>query len=72
MVRRWRNQEGTFSAKKAKSRWCVHGFRDPDTEQLITYSPTPQSESMMIYAAVLLSCDMGQAIVDCKNAFSQS
>eukprot|EP00959_Pyramimonas_sp_CCMP1952_P416557 8727143-Pyramimonas_sp.AAC.1 len=69
MVRRWKNQEGTFSAKMAKSIWCVHGFRDPDTEQLITYSQTPQSESMMLFAAVLLSCDMDQAIVDCKNAF---
>eukprot|EP00959_Pyramimonas_sp_CCMP1952_P262340 5485653-Pyramimonas_sp.AAC.1 len=27
---------------------------------------------MMIFAAVLLSYDMDQAIVDCKNAFSQS
>ncbi|CAK0842462.1 unnamed protein product, partial [Prorocentrum cordatum] len=64
-------QEGTFSAKKAKSRWCARGFRDPDAEKLITYSPTPQSESTRIFAMVLLSCDMDQAVVDWKNAFSQ-
>ena len=36
MVRRWKAQEGTFSAPKAKSRWCVHGFADPDTEHIVT------------------------------------
>ncbi|CAK0813256.1 unnamed protein product, partial [Prorocentrum cordatum] len=56
----------------AKSRWCVHGFADPDTENLVTYSPTPQSEAMMLFGLVLLGHGMDQSIVDCKNAFSQS
>eukprot|EP00959_Pyramimonas_sp_CCMP1952_P330375 6917602-Pyramimonas_sp.AAC.1 len=31
MVRRWKPVEGTFANPDAKSRWCVHGHRDPDS-----------------------------------------
>eukprot|EP00959_Pyramimonas_sp_CCMP1952_P106363 2223644-Pyramimonas_sp.AAC.1 len=30
MVRRWKPVEGTFAEPAAKSRWCVHGHKDPD------------------------------------------
>ncbi|CAK0898183.1 unnamed protein product, partial [Prorocentrum cordatum] len=65
MARRWKAQEGAFSAPKAESRRCVHGFADPGTEHPVTYSP---SESMMLFDGR----DLVQSVVDCKNAFSQS
>eukprot|EP00959_Pyramimonas_sp_CCMP1952_P080498 1682237-Pyramimonas_sp.AAC.1 len=34
MVRRWKPQEGTFAAPDAKSRWCAHGHKGPDSGAL--------------------------------------
>ena len=43
---------------KAKSRWCIHGHKDPDTGTLVTYAPTPQSEGMMMFLQVGLNYEM--------------
>ena len=71
MVRRWKKQEGTNSADIAKSRWCVHGFKDPDTGKLCVFSPTPQTQSMMLFLQVTASLDMQLEVADVKNAFCQ-
>eukprot|EP00959_Pyramimonas_sp_CCMP1952_P290506 6076127-Pyramimonas_sp.AAC.1 len=34
MVRRWKPVEGAFAEPEAKSRWCVHGHKDPDSGSL--------------------------------------
>eukprot|EP00959_Pyramimonas_sp_CCMP1952_P260111 5438385-Pyramimonas_sp.AAC.1 len=47
MVRRWKPVEGTFTEPEAKSRWCVHGHKDPDSGSLAVYAPTPQTSSIM-------------------------
>eukprot|EP00959_Pyramimonas_sp_CCMP1952_P247252 5168405-Pyramimonas_sp.AAC.1 len=49
MVRRWKPVEGTFTEPTAKSRWCVHGHRDPDSGSLAVYAPTPQTSSIMMF-----------------------
>eukprot|EP00959_Pyramimonas_sp_CCMP1952_P327336 6852926-Pyramimonas_sp.AAC.1 len=56
MVRRWKPVEGTFVEPEAKSRWCVHGHKDPDSGSL----------------AVLVNFRMLGDIADVKNAFTQS
>ena len=59
-------------AWKAKSRWCVHGHRDPDTGSLVTYAPTPQAEGIAMFNQVGLNLGMKFAFTDAKNAFCQS
>eukprot|EP00959_Pyramimonas_sp_CCMP1952_P104106 2176056-Pyramimonas_sp.AAC.1 len=56
MVRRWKPVEGTFQEPSAKSRWCVHGHRDPDSGSL----------------QVFMNLGMLADIADVKNAFCQS
>eukprot|EP00959_Pyramimonas_sp_CCMP1952_P040514 847230-Pyramimonas_sp.AAC.1 len=48
MVRRWKPQEGTEAKARAKSRWCVRGYADPDAENLKVYAPTPQEEAVLV------------------------
>ena len=54
MVRRWKRtvKNKTFS-KIAKSRWCVLGHQDPDTEVMgnESYAPTPCNEALMVFSA---------------------
>jgi hypothetical protein len=57
---------------KAKSRWCIHGHKDPDTGTLVTYAPTPQSEGMMMFLQVGLNYEMKFGFSDVSNAFCQS
>ena len=57
---------------KAKSRWCLHGHSDPDTSSLMTYAPTPQAESIMMFCQTGLNLGMKFAFGDVKNAFCQS
>ena len=72
MVRRLKPQEGVGTPPKAKSRWCVHGHQDPDTEHLQVYAPTPQSESTLLFLQVMVSHGFRMQIADFKNAFCQS
>ena len=71
MVRRKKPQPELHSWK-AKSRWCLHGHSDPDTGTLMTYAPTPQSESIMLFLQTALNYQMKIAFADVKNAFCQS
>ena len=72
LVRRWKPQEGTFAPPKAKSRWCVRGFEDPDAPDLKVYAPTPQSESILLFFQICVSLGFYASIADAKNAFCQS
>ena len=72
MVRRWKPQEGTGAAPKAKSRGCVRGHQDPDTQHLSVYAPTPSCESLMAFLAVKTSLGHELQVGDLKNAFCQS
>ena len=71
MVRRKKPIPG-IGKWKAKSRWCVHGHADPDTGSLVTYSPTPASESLMLFLQASLNLRHRRAFADVKNAFCQS
>ena len=71
MVRRWKKQEGLNSQAIAKSRWCVHGFKDPDTGKLLVFAPTPQTQSLMLFLQHNISLDMHLEVADVKNGFCQ-
>ena len=72
MVRRWKPQEGTGAAPLAKSRWCVHGHKDPDSGSLMVFAPTPQTVSIMAFLQLGVGMRMHFDIADVKNAFTQS
>ena len=71
MVRRKKPQPGLHQWKP-KSRWCLHGHRDPDTGTLVTYAPTPQGEGMMAFLLVSACQRLKVSFGDIKNAFCQS
>ena len=71
MVRRKKPIPG-IGKWKAKSRWCVHGHTDPDLGRLTTYSPTPATESIMLFLQASLNCGLRISFADVKNAFCQS
>ena len=61
MVRRWKAQDGPFDAPKAKSRFCAHSHTDPNTQWLKVYSPTPQTETLMLALEVVAKMGFGKA-----------
>lgn len=71
MVRRKKPVPGLHQWK-AKSRWCVHGHTDPDLGRLSTYSPTPATESIMLFLQSALNTELRLSFADVKNAFCQS
>ena len=72
MVRRLKPQEGLGAEPLPKSRWCVRGHQDPDSEDLRVYAPTPQSESIMAVLQMIALLKWDMEIADAKNAFCQS
>ena len=71
MVRRLKPQPG-IGNYKFKSRWCVHGHRDPDGHMLQTYSPMPSTESIVMFYQICLNLGFKVSIADVTNAFCQS
>ncbi|CAE7735919.1 unnamed protein product [Symbiodinium sp. CCMP2592] len=71
MVRRKKPMPG-LGQWKPKSRWCIHGHHDPDTGSLVTYSPTPASESLMLFLQASINLQHVRAFADVKAAFTQS
>ncbi len=55
MVRRLKPQEGLGVEPLPKSRWCLRGHQEPDSEDLRVYAPTPQSESIMAVLRTIAS-----------------
>lgn len=72
MARRLKPQPGVNLLPKAKSRWCVRGYQDPDTKSLQVYSPTPQTESLMLFVQAALNLRVRVCIADLEQAFLQS
>ena len=60
------------SAFKYKSRWCVHGRKDPDSHLLKAFSPTPSVEAINMFFQVCLNENLDLSFGDIKNAFGQS
>ncbi|OLQ04125.1 hypothetical protein AK812_SmicGene12846 [Symbiodinium microadriaticum] len=71
MVRRKKPVPG-LGKWKPKSRWCIHGHHDPDTGSLVTYAPTPASESLQLFLQASINLKHVRAFADVKSAFTQS
>ena len=50
LVLRWKE---TDTGYKAKARWCVHGFKDPDIHEIKRSCPTPELSSINITLQIL-------------------
>ena len=44
----------TDTGYKAKARWCVHGFKDPDIHEIERSCPTPELLSINITLQILV------------------
>ncbi len=71
MVRRKKPTPGVGNFK-FKSRWCVHGHKDPDSFSLKTYSPMPTTESISMFFQLCINLDLKVSLADVSNAFCQS
>ena len=56
---------------KYKSRWCVLGFDDPDSEVLKTFAPTPQAEIINLFFQTALNLKLNVVFGDVTSAFCQ-
>ena len=71
MVRRKKPMPGLHEYK-AKSRFCVHGHKDPDSGTFKTFAPTPSAEALNLVAQVISNEDLLLLFADVKAAFAQS
>ena len=70
MVRRKKPMPGVGNFKY-KSRWCVLGFDDPDSETLRTFAPTPQAEIINLFFQTALNLNLSVVFGDVTSAFCQ-
>ena len=70
MIRRKKPMPG-LNNFKYKSRWCVHGHKDPDSGSFQTFSPMPSVESITMFFQMCLNLDLQLTFGDIKNAFCQ-
>ena len=68
LVLRWKE---TDTGCKAKARWCVHGFKDPDIHEMERSCPTPELSSTNITPQVLASTNSEGTLADREKAFMQ-
>ena len=52
MIRRKKPMPGVGNFK-FKSRWCVHGHKDPDSHMLKTYSPMLSTEAISMFFQIM-------------------
>ena len=71
MVRRKKPMPGLHQYK-AKSRFCVHGHKDPDSGTFRTFAPTPSTEALNLVCQVIANEKLGVRFADVKAAFAQS
>jgi len=71
MVRRKKPMPGLHKFK-AKSRFCVHGHKDPDGGTFRTFAPTPSAEALNMVCQVIANEDLLLLFADVKAAFAQS
>ena len=68
LVLRWKE---TYTGYKAKARWCVHGFKDPDIHKIERSCPTPELSSINITPQILASTTSEGTLADGEEAFMQ-
>ena len=68
LVLRWKE---TDTGYKAKARWCVHGFKDPDIHEIERSCPTPELSSINITLQILASTTSEGTLTDGEKAFMQ-
>ena len=68
LVLRWKE---TDTGYKAKSRRCVHGFKDPDIHEIERSCPTPELSSINITLLILASTTSEETLADGEKAFMQ-
>ena len=68
LVLRWKE---TDTGYKAKARWCVHWFKDPDLHEIERSCPTPELSSINITLQILASTTSEETLVDGEKAFMQ-
>eukprot|EP00439_Symbiodinium_sp_Y106_P027348 s5817_g3.t1 len=56
---------------KAKSRWCVVGWKDPLLHEVERAAPTPLSQSIYLFMQLCASRKWGARVKDAKTAFLQ-
>lgn len=71
MIRRKKPTPGVGNFK-FKSRWCVHGHKDPDSQQLQTYSLIPSTEAISMFFQICVNLSMEVSLADVSNAFCQA
>ena len=62
-ARRLKPQEVVGALAKAKSRWCVRGHQDPDTERLQVYARTPVRVTSHVFPSVVVSRRRGEVLM---------
>ena len=68
LVLRWKE---TDTGYKAKARWCVHGFKDPDIHGILRSCPTPDLSSINTTLQILASTASQGTLADGEKAFVQ-
>ena len=68
LVLRWKETDIGY---KAKARWCVHGFKDPDIHEIERSSSTPELSSINITLQILASTTSEGTLADGEKAFMQ-
>ena len=68
LVLRWKE---TDTGYKAKARWCVHGFDDPDIHEIERRCPTLELSSINITVQVLASTTSEGTLADGEKAVMQ-
>ena len=71
VVRRKKPMPGLHQFKP-KSRFCVHGHRDPDGGSFKTFAPTPSAEAFHMVCQTITNARMHLLFADVKAAFAQS
>lgn len=71
MVRRKKPVPGLHQYK-TKSRFCVHGHKDPDSGTYRTFSPTPTTEALNVVCQVIANEGLLVKFADVRAAFAQS
>ena len=68
LVQRWKE---TDTGYKAKARWCIHGFKDPDIHGIERSCPTPELSSINVTLQILASTPSEGTLADGEKAFMQ-
>ena len=71
MIRRKKPMPGVGNFKY-KSRWCLHGHKDPDSGTFDVFAPMPSTEAITLFFQLCLNLNLSVSFLDIKNAFCQA